>query len=47
MPAGVMRVSAENERVRLTVYFITLDGMTRGGTPTINYVRANCFVDLK
>ena len=47
MPAGVMRVSAENERVRLTVYFTMLNGITRGGTPTVNYVKADCFVALK
>jgi hypothetical protein len=47
MPAGVMRVSAENERVRLTVYFTRLDGIISGGTPTVNFVNAYCFVTLK
>jgi hypothetical protein len=47
MPAGVMRVSAENERVRFTVYFTRLDGTITGGTPMVNYVKADCFVALK
>jgi hypothetical protein len=47
MPAGVMRVSAENERVRFTVYFIRLDGTISGGTPTVDYARADCFVTVK
>ncbi len=47
MPAGVMRVSTENERVRFTVYFSRLDGITHGGTRTVNCVKADCFVILK
>jgi hypothetical protein len=42
-----MRVSSENERVRLTVYFTRLDGVTSGGAPTVNFVNAYCFVTLK
>jgi len=47
MPANVMSLSTENERVRLTVYFARLQGVTSGGKPTVNFVRANCFVTLK
>jgi hypothetical protein len=47
MPAGVMRVSVENERVRFTVYFTRLEGTISGGTRTINYARTDCFVALK
>jgi hypothetical protein len=47
MPADVMRVSAENERVRLTVYFTQLSGVTRDGKSTVNYVNADCFVAIK
>jgi hypothetical protein len=47
MPAGVMRVTAENERVRITVYFTRLNGTISGGTPTVNFVNAYCFVTLK
>jgi hypothetical protein len=47
MPAGVMRVSAENERVRLVVYFTQLGGVTSGGKATVDYVNADCFVALK
>jgi hypothetical protein len=47
MPVGVMRVSAENERARFTVYFIRLNGAISGGTPAVDYARADCFVTLK
>jgi hypothetical protein len=47
MPVDVMRVSTDNERVRLTVYFTRVNGLTRRGTPTVDYVRADCFVTLK
>lgn len=47
MPARVMRVSAENERVRLTVYFIQMGGETRDGKSSVDYVNAYCFVTLK
>ena len=47
MPANVMRVSVENERVRFVVYFNVLNGMMRGGKRTIDYVSADCFVILK
>jgi hypothetical protein len=47
MPARLMRVSAENERVRFTVYFIRLNGTISHGTPTVNYARTDCFVTLK
>lgn len=47
MPAGVMRVSAESERVRLNVYFIQLGGVSAAGKSTVEYVSADCFVTLK
>lgn len=47
IPAEIMRVSAENERGRLTVYFNTLGGVTHESTRTINYLSADCFVRLK
>jgi hypothetical protein len=47
MPAGVMRVSAEGERVRLTVYFTQLGGVASGGKSTVDYVNADCFVTIR
>jgi len=47
MPADVMRVTAENERARLTVFFQTLYGTTREGVRTITHMNADCFVTIK
>ena len=47
IPVDVMRVSVENERTRLTVYFNMLGGVTRDSTQTINHINADCFVTLK
>ena len=47
MPVAVMRISADNARARLVVYFHSLNGNTREGVRSINYVNADCFVTIK
>jgi hypothetical protein len=47
IPAEVMRLSSENRRARLDVYFNTVTGTTRDGKHHVDHFTASCFVTLK